>query len=75
MTRSITHPQMDILTGKQRIPAVAQIAVAFAVMVTKWDINRRTRRTLSALEPHLLRDIGISPGDAAQEAARPFWKA
>ena len=35
----------------------------------------RSRRSLLALEPHLLRDIGLTPEQAAREALRPLWDA
>jgi len=31
------------------------------------------RRALATLDAARLRDMGISPEDAAREAARPFW--
>lgn len=34
---------------------------------------RRHRRHLTALDPHLLRDIGPSEADVSLEASRPFW--
>lgn len=33
----------------------------------------RTRRSLADLEPHLLRDIGITPEQARAERGRPVW--
>lgn len=38
-----------------------------------WQRNRITRRSLCALDAHLLRDIGLTAGAAAREARRPFW--
>jgi uncharacterized protein YjiS (DUF1127 family) len=35
--------------------------------------TRRHRRALLKLEPHLLRDIGLTEADARAEASRPFW--
>lgn len=35
----------------------------------------RSRRDLLQLEPHLLRDIGLTPEQAAREAMRPIWDA
>ena len=35
----------------------------------------RTRRRLVELEPHMLRDIGITRLDAEFEANKPFWVA
>lgn len=34
---------------------------------------RRHRRRLTHLDPHLLRDIGLSDADVRLEANRPFW--
>jgi uncharacterized protein YjiS (DUF1127 family) len=36
--------------------------------------RRRDRALLARLDSHILRDIGIAPEDAAQEAAKPFWQ-
>lgn len=36
---------------------------------------RASRVRLGQLDSHMLRDIGISPEQAAQEAERPFWDA
>ncbi len=34
---------------------------------------RRTRAQLAKLDAHLLRDLGITEGEALREARRPFW--
>jgi uncharacterized protein YjiS (DUF1127 family) len=34
---------------------------------------RRQRRSLRALDAHLLRDIGLTAAEAEAEAARPVW--
>jgi uncharacterized protein YjiS (DUF1127 family) len=56
-------------------PIVARWAVAFAVMVTKWDSRHRTRKALKHLTDAQLADIGISRDAAYTEARRPFWRA
>jgi uncharacterized protein YjiS (DUF1127 family) len=38
-----------------------------------WFARARQRRDLAELDPHLLKDIGVTPGQAAREAAKPFW--
>lgn len=43
--------------------------------VALWRALARERRALATLDARLLRDMGISEGDAAREAARPFWEA
>jgi uncharacterized protein YjiS (DUF1127 family) len=35
----------------------------------------RTRRLLAEMNPHELRDIGVTPTDAETEANKPFWRA
>lgn len=34
---------------------------------------RRQRRALRDMEPHMLRDIGLTHAEARAEAARPIW--
>lgn len=36
---------------------------------------RRQRRDLGALDEHLLRDVGLTRGEALREADRPVWDA
>lgn len=38
-----------------------------------WLRRHQTRRMLHELDAHLLRDIGVTPRQAAREAAKPFW--
>ena len=33
------------------------------------------RRALAALDGRMLKDIGLTTGDAARESAKPFWQA
>lgn len=36
--------------------------------------RRRERARLAALEPRLLRDIGVTPAEALTESRKPFWR-
>ncbi|MBY4894548.1 DUF1127 domain-containing protein [Rhodobacteraceae bacterium N5(2021)] len=47
----------------------------FRLPFIHWRAVWRSRRALSRLDAHLLRDIGVSDFDARQEAARPLWDA
>jgi len=38
-----------------------------------WFARSSQRHDLAALDTHLLKDIGVTPGQAAREAAKPFW--
>ncbi len=74
MSRTLTMTRMSILSEADRIPALATVAVAFAVVVTTWDTRRRTRKHLKDMPRHLLKDVGLDQITANQEAAKPFWQ-
>lgn len=38
-----------------------------------WIALARERRQLAALDDARLKDLGLTRGEAAREAARPFW--
>lgn len=48
-------------------------AVARQTLV-EWRRRIAARRALSKLDPHLLRDIGLSDVDARRESTRHFWQ-
>ena len=39
-----------------------------------WQDRAAQRAHLAALDDHRLKDLGISRAEAAQEAAKPFWR-
>lgn len=39
-----------------------------------WPERRRQRRALAELTPDQLKDIGLTRGQALDEADRPFWR-
>jgi len=47
----------------------------FWQVVTGAPALTKQRRELAALEPHMLRDIGLCREDARSESGRPFWDA
>lgn len=74
MSPALHAAHIALLNSQSRLPTVAQAFVVAAVIVTKWDTYRRTRKTLSTLEPHVLQDIGVTARAAQDEAAKPFWR-
>ncbi|MFD0389145.1 DUF1127 domain-containing protein [Tistrella bauzanensis] len=44
-------------------------------LIGTWIARAQQRRALADLDAHLLHDLGIDPVDAAQEVAKPFWRA
>jgi len=62
------------LSENNALPIVSVVAVKFAVTMSKWATRRRTRLALSQLSDAHLRDVGLTPTQADQEAARAFWQ-
>lgn len=54
-----------VRAGRRSTPKRANMMTYFAV----W----RQRRALARLDVERLADMGITPAQAAREAARPFW--
>lgn len=50
-------------------------ALDFPRCIGLWAERRCLRRALARMDEHLLRDIGLTLGEAADEAAKPFWRA
>lgn len=64
-------PQTQIaLPLRRRGNVLARLVDAVRVAA----LRRRERRQLAALDPHLLRDIGLDSQTAESECAKPFWK-
>jgi uncharacterized protein YjiS (DUF1127 family) len=61
------------LSSATRAPArgVATVRGVVRLWLSRW----RTRRDLAALPPYMLRDIGLDPIAARNEAEKPFWRA
>jgi uncharacterized protein YjiS (DUF1127 family) len=56
------------------LPPVSRLLVTLALMVARWDDRSRSRQSLSRLDAHLIRDIGLDAAEAAEETAKPFWR-
>lgn len=70
----MASPHMAYLISRPALPVVAQWAVAFAVLVTKWTLRHRTRRHLRNLDANQLNDIGVSRAEAHYQGTLPFWR-
>lgn len=69
-------PTLDLsLAAPPGLRQTLQILAARALDHTDvWQARVRQRRALAALDAHLLRDIGVDPVQAANEARKPFWQ-
>ncbi|UWQ48190.1 DUF1127 domain-containing protein [Leisingera caerulea] len=70
----MAQSNMSFLISRPALPVLAQWAVLFAVLVTKWSLRHRTRCQLKHLSDAQLQDIGLSRADAHYEATLPFWR-
>lgn len=59
--------------GHWRIHAARFFVAALEALLT-WQARANERAHLAALDDRMLRDIGLSRADVAQECAKPFWR-
>jgi uncharacterized protein YjiS (DUF1127 family) len=52
---------------------VLAITSAFNVLVA-WQTRATQRRQLADQSAHILRDMGMTRGDAIRESGKPFWR-
>lgn len=57
-----------------QLPPVPRLLVALAQVSATWDLRYKGRRALRDLDPHLLRDIGLTAQSAEVESSKPFWR-
>ncbi|EBA17751.1 hypothetical protein RSK20926_18472 [Roseobacter sp. SK209-2-6] len=69
-----SNSQISYLNSRPALPVLAQAAVAFAVLVTKWSGRQRTRQHLRHLSAEQLKDIGLTREEAHYEGTLPFWR-
>ncbi|MFQ6775061.1 DUF1127 domain-containing protein [Cereibacter sphaeroides] len=74
MSRAIPQTPPAALTLNRSMPPLARVLFGLGFVVVRWDERRRTRLGLSRLDPHLLRDIGLTQRAAEIEASKPFWQ-
>ena len=72
-----------MMTIAQNPPLATRAGLEFrlgerALDILRWAekayVRHCTRRDLMALSDDMLKDIGLSRGQAYQEASKPFWK-
>jgi len=53
---------------------LAELFAAAGETLRLWQRRVRARQELAGLDARALRDIGVTPGDADRECAKPFWR-
>lgn len=56
------------------LPPLSRLLVTVALTVAAWELRHRTRKHLTDMPSHILRDIGLNEADASIEADKPFWR-
>lgn len=72
MSRSAAAPVPPL--SLHAMPPLSRLLLAFAMLTYRWETLRRTRKDLSRLDEHMLRDIGMDPAQAQIETDKPFWR-
>ncbi len=74
MAQASQSPYLAFLGAEPQLAPLPALAVFVAVVLTRWGTRHRTRNALAKLEPHMLRDIGVSASAARRETERMFWQ-
>ncbi len=62
------------LHGLAPFAAISRRLSTWVAWYTAQACRQAQRRSLARLDDHLLRDIGVSRGEAEREANRRFWE-
>lgn len=74
-THALISADLAFLDRQRPMPVLAALAISVAVTSSRWARQSRTRGALKHLDPHLLRDIGLTPDAADIEANKRFWRS
>jgi uncharacterized protein YjiS (DUF1127 family) len=67
-------PAASTSTASTRVAAFLLAARRMARLVWVWRSRAESRRTMSMLSDHVLRDIGVTRADVDREVMKPFWR-
>jgi uncharacterized protein YjiS (DUF1127 family) len=67
-----TYPPKGECSACRMLVALLGEAASLARL---WLKRCGERRALAAFDRRMLRDIGVTPGEAARELDKPFWRA
>jgi len=58
--------------NRDRLPRL--LSLSLLELLQSWRARARERRMLLQLDERMLKDIGVTRVDVAQEASKPFWR-
>jgi uncharacterized protein YjiS (DUF1127 family) len=61
--------------SRNQHPSGETALLRFANLLAEWRERRRGRAALAQMSEGMLKDIGLSSGDASSEWEKPFWRA
>lgn len=61
-------------TARLSLASPMQVLVYLSDVLAAWERRARERRMLAEMSTHMLKDLGISRGDAVRESSKPFWR-
>lgn len=61
------------MTRTRKTDTMTTLLLRGSHLIGEWRDRSRSRAELATLGERELRDICVSPGEAAMEAAKPFW--
>jgi len=70
----VTRDNPGFAPFPQTLSAWRDGAYRLLLLVDSWLERRRQRRSLLGLSDHMLKDIGVTRGEALREGAKPFWR-
>lgn len=68
------HDRPDVLGRQAAIEALSDAAQWIFATLREWPRRIREREQLAALDDRMLRDIGLTRGDAEFLINKPFWR-
>ena len=73
----MTTDNCTTMNNAARVPSgrFQSPVVGFFGTLLLWQERASQRRRLAELDGHMLKDLGITRGEAQMEAAKPFWQA
>ena len=61
-------------TARPSLSSPLQMLHGLSDLIGAWERRARERRMMAEMSDHMLKDLGISRGDAVRESQKPFWR-